>query len=226
MKIECDQAEELLAAFALERLDREEEEAMTEHLASCRRHDAGLAAFRAVVSALPLSAEELSPPPRLKASLLDAFDREVAGRALRRHATRPPLPRRVLASPAFAYALAAVLAVIAVGLGAWNISLREREAPAVVRVFNQGGMSMRLVYLREEQVAVLEVNMPALRADQTYQAWKVPKSGAPVSLGLLGNRGTFAFSASLDDATAVAISVEPAPGSLQPTTTPVIVQEF
>jgi anti-sigma-K factor RskA len=179
-----------------------------------------------------LAADEEQPPARLRSNLLAAFDREAA-------AVRPP-PRpmtppsraagffgRLWRQPAFAYGLAAALAAVALGLGAWNVSLQSRDEPALVRVFSQDGTTVRVLYIRDEQVAVLEVDMPALRPDQTYQAWKLPEGeGPPVSLGLLSNQGTFAFSADLDDARAIAISVEPAQGSAQPTTTPVVLQEL
>jgi anti-sigma-K factor RskA len=232
MSISCEEAQDLLAAYAMDRLDGEDGEAMSEHVSSCRRHDEELAELRAIAGALVLAAEEEEPPARLRANLLAAFDEEASVTTWPRPAApgRAPAPglfERIWRRPAFAYGIAAALAVVALGLGVWNVSLQSRSEPAVVRVFNQGGLTMRVVYLRDEQVAVLEVNMPALQPDQTYQAWKVPEGqGAPVSLGLLSNHGTFAFSTDLDDTRAIAISVEPAGGSPQPTTTPVVLQEL
>jgi len=66
-------------------------------------------------------------------------------------------------------------------------------------------------------VAVFDFALPPLPANQTYQAWQIA-GGTPVSLGLMsGNAGIAAFEVDLSNASAVAISVEPAGGSTQPT---------
>lgn len=222
MTITCEAASDLLAAYALKRLDREDRQSMQEHLAGCRKHDAELADYEAISRALPMTVEDLRPPPRLRAGLLAEFDRAAPAA----YPARASSLRRVWASPGFAYALAAALAVIAIGLAVWNVSLRSDEEPVLVLAFEQGSTAMRIFYLRDERIAILDVDMPALSASQTYQAWLIPAEGVPVSMGVLGNRGTFAFHADLQGAKAIAISVEPAGGSPQPTTTPIIIEEL
>ncbi len=64
--------------------------------------------------------------------------------------------------------------------------------------------------------------LPPLANDKTYQLWVI-ENGQPVSLGILGRApdvSTFTIAA---DADAIAISVEPATGSVAPSTTPVAV---
>ena len=229
MTIECEEAVELLAAYAMNRLEREEQAAVSEHLASCRLHDAELAELRALIAALPLDVNNVAPPARLRSSLLSAFDREIAPAHKPAAPARQPragVLGRLWRSPRFAYALAAVLAAISIGLAVWNVSLQSGREDLLVRTYDQGGMTLRVIYLEAEEVAILEVSMPALRPDQTYQAWKIPESGAPISLGVLESQGAFAFDTSLEGIKAIAISVEPSGGSLQPTTTPVVVQEL
>ena len=229
MTIECEEAVELLAAYAMNRLEREEQAAVSEHLASCRLHDAELAELRALVAGLPLDVDDVAPPARLRSSILAAFDGEI------RRADKPAAPARqpragvlgrLWRSPRFAYALAAVLAAISIGLVVWNVSLQSGREDLLVRTYDRGGMTLLVIYLQDEKVAILEVSMPALRPDQTYQAWKIPESGAPISLGVLESQGAFAFDTSLEGIKAIAISVEPLGGSLQPTTAPVVVQEL
>ncbi len=58
---------------------------------------------------------------------------------------------------------------------------------------------------------------------KTYQMWFVPPQGAPVSAGLLSGTAPVLLEGGGQDAAAVALSVEPAGGSPQPTTTPVLV---
>jgi anti-sigma-K factor RskA len=225
--MQCEEVDELLAAFAMNRLDREEDAALAAHLRECSRHDTDLAELRAVVSALPYVAEELAPPPGLKTSLLEAFDNEVAASQgeSRPGEARAGFWQRLWRAPQLGYALAAGLAVVAIGLAAWNLSL-QGDDDLVVTSYQQGSMNLRVLYLPDEGIAVFEVSMPPLSAGRTYQAWKITEGGAAVSLGVLSNQGTFAFESDLSDATAIAISVEPSGGSPQPTSDPVVVSEL
>jgi anti-sigma-K factor RskA len=85
---------------------------------------------------------------------------------------------------------------------------------------------MKVIYLPDDDVVVLDVNLPDAPPNSVYQAWQI-SDGQPVSLGLLeANQGATAFAANLGNATAVAISVEPPGGSQAPTTTPILVSEF
>ena len=69
---------------------------------------------------------------------------------------------------------------------------------------------------------VRDTNLPELPVGQTYQLWYID-NGVPVSSGLLGRSPKVsAFGARLD-VDAIAISVEPASGSVSPTTTPIAV---
>ena len=228
MNITCEQADEMLAAFAMSRLDREDEAAVTEHLSSCRQHDIELVEFRAVASALPLAADPTRPPEHLRARLMQAFDAQAAPRQAAGQ------PREKGASwldwfwrrPQLGYGLAAALLVAVIGLAAWGMTSGSGDNGVTVKTYQQGGMTLRVLYLKDQQVAVVDVDMPALAGDKTYQAWKINDAGTAVSLGLIGDRGAFAFHTDLSDAKAIAISVEPPGGSAQPTTTPVIVEEL
>jgi anti-sigma-K factor RskA len=221
--ISCETANEMLAAFSMNSLERQEHGEVVEHLDGCRLHDTDLAELRAVVAALPLSVDEVAPPSRLRSRLLSEFDRD-SGRSPGTFAGTRGRSASWLRPP-FGYALAAVLALVALGMGAWNLSLRSGEE-VTVHTIEQNGMEMRVLYLKNEGVAVLEVVLPAVASDRTYQAWRIPDQGAPESLGVIHNQGAFAFHTSLEGAKAIAISVEPLGGSAQPTTTPVLVQEL
>ncbi len=86
-------------------------------------------------------------------------------------------------------------------------------------------MHLRVHYLPSEKVAVFDLDLPQLGANQSYQAWQITGSG-PVSLGVVAYRGTTAVQADLSGASALALSVEPAGGSRAPTTTPILVSDF
>ena len=108
------------------------------------------------------------------------------------------------------------------GLVAWNLSLRGGKEGPLVREARAGNGRLTVIYLQDQHLAVLDFDLPPPGGDRTYQAWRVPPGGAPVSLGLLGARSPTAFRADLSLADTVAISVEPPGGSNQPTTTPLI----
>lgn len=62
-------------------------------------------------------------------------------------------------------------------------------------------------------------------AGRAYQAWGIFEDG-PLSLGVVWATGAIAFRADLTDASAVAITEEPAGGSPQPTSDPLVVAEL
>ena len=139
---------------------------------------------------------------------------------------RRPWTRRLPAG--FGYGLAAALAVIALGLGAWNLSLQDDDEGRVIQSAAQSdGARLQVVYVPEQTLALLDVSLPPLPAGQVYQAWQLSPQGSPVSLGVLARSdGPNAFRADLSGASAVAISVEPFGGSVQPTTTPLLVSKL
>jgi anti-sigma-K factor RskA len=78
-------------------------------------------------------------------------------------------------------------------------------------------MRLDVTYLPDRKLAVVNFDMPAPASGRTYQAWSII-DGKPVSLGVLSqNSGTVTFSADLNKASAVAISIEPLGGSPAPT---------
>jgi anti-sigma-K factor RskA len=92
----------------------------------------------------------------------------------------------------------------------------QGEARAVLHVLEDGLITM--------EAAGLE----PLTSDQTYQVWGI-ESGRPTSLGLLGpapdGEALGAVRADLSSVDSLAVTVEPAGGSAQPTTTPVLEAE-
>ncbi len=236
----CDDAAESLAAYALDALQRADRFAMVEHLAECRAHDEDLVAFRMVAGRLPLLAvadEAAAPPQGLRSSLLDAFDREVASSASVEAPTPivaapvavapdpvEALPARpkagilaIFRQPSLAYGMAAALLIAVVSLAAWNISLQSDGENMLRTAAIESGMSLDVEYYEDQQVAILNIDMPPPGAGQVYQAWMIT-DGKPVSLGVVpGSQGRVAFATDMHGASAVALSLEPAGGSQAPT---------
>jgi anti-sigma-K factor RskA len=230
----CAEIADLLPAYVLDAMDGDERCALMEHLAECRLHDADLQTERQAALRLVEAVPPVPPPVRLRASLLDAFDKEVAGGATQTEPVPMSLPERrkpflhVLRAPAFAYSMAASLLILAVALGAWGVSRGGDAGEGGVRLAASRTNDTRLdvTYLPDRNLAVLNFDLPTAPTGRTYQAWSIV-DGKPVSLGVISqNSGTVTFAADLDKAQAVAISVEPLGGSQQPTTTPILVSQF
>ena len=69
----CEQAEELLGAYAVDALDAEEAAAFRAHIASCSNHASAAAELRAVAARLPELAGERDAPVALRSRVLDAI---------------------------------------------------------------------------------------------------------------------------------------------------------
>lgn len=95
--------------------------------------------------------------------------------------------------------------------------LAARDVKAVPGTFIHGG-SGKVVYSRSAGVSMLlAADLPALNDDQVYEAWTI--KGAPVKAGTFDANGQTALrlpDAALE-AESVAVTVEPAGGSDQPT---------
>jgi anti-sigma-K factor RskA len=79
-------------------------------------------------------------------------------------------------------------------------------------------------------VVLMAAHLPTLQADQTFELWLIPAQGKPVPAGTFqGNEDStavYVHPGPVDNAAAVAVTVEPKGGSPQPTATPFIVTKL
>ena len=219
----CREVDEQLAAYASHALDEAETCAVANHLAECRRHDGELIAMRADFDRIATSVQPVEPPARLRESLLAAFDEALGAPQPVPIRAAPARPKSFFSTSGFAYAIAAAMLALAVGVGAWGLSRDGGNEDIIVAQSSTGDASMQVTYVPDQKVAVMEVDLPPLPAGRVYQAWRID-GGTPVSLGLVQtNTGSVAMVGDLEGATAVALSVEPAGGSPAPTTNPILI---
>jgi len=229
----CEEVEELAGVYAFGALP-EARAAVAAHLASCDRHP-GMRELEALTASLALAAEEMEPPPALKSRLMEAIQADTRSS---KSATGIPIGaqgslfdaiRGWFASPRFGYGLSAALAVAVVGLLAWNITLQGSSSNHGVINFS-GTASGRLIYLQGEQLAVMDIHgLAPLSADKVYEVWAItPDSAIPIGLLTPTAAGNASLATSLNATSVaqVAVTIEPAPGSDQPTTPPVILGNF
>ncbi len=228
----------LSGAYALNAVSRDEAERFEEHLESC-------AACRAEVRELQAAAAQLAtgnalpPPASLKARVLAAADQvpQVPPRVptistVGGSRTRNRFPRLLLA------AAAAVVVMVAAGIGynevTQNSTPQGTLAAGVVRVFEapdarqatmetaNGGTVSVATSPSLQQMAVDTDELPELDAGQVYQLWAITDDAGAISAGVLDDPDSGAAMELPAEGVRVAITIEPAGGSEQPTDLPIM----
>jgi anti-sigma-K factor RskA len=234
-----DELNVLAGAYALDALEDDEREVFEEHLRSCAECAEEVRGLRTAAAELS-QLSEVSPPPQLRAAVLSAVARSRPLPPLVDN-TRggKVMPLRRDRARALWQGLAAACALIAIAVSGWGYSqhrdaqravnsrasvvqtlLNAPDVRASTTAMKQG--SGTVIYSRSEHKLVLiGRGMPALPPNQTYQLWMMPKSGNPISGGVFrtDQAGNVEVPASgdLDAVARMAVSVEPAGGSAQPT---------
>jgi anti-sigma-K factor RskA len=241
-----EEANDLLATYALDAVIGDEHEQIETHLLECPRCRADLDAYRDVAAAMGNSVEPL--PEGLWESISSHLPE-------RSDDVRPPMPRLVfsdgtLSEPAtgvrsrrsvlavvgaFAVAAAAVAAVLGIGLvRAENRADQEQvalgqatpsalvtafETPGhkVVNLTDSGRVKVAQFVMADGRGYLVSSKLRHLSADQTYQLWGVV-NGRSISLGLLGQAPEQSTFTLAGDMqpSQLGITIEPAGGSVVP----------
>jgi anti-sigma factor RsiW len=210
-----DALHELTAAYALDALDPADEAAYEEHLAHCTSCQEELAALSGVASALALAAGAADPPPALRGRILDA--------------ARAERPNVVPLRPRWSAPLAAAAAIAAcavVGLGVWNVVLHNRldQTHSALRGVPLHGATGSVVLGVNGRAALVLTDLSAAPKGRTYEAWVINgKSVVPAGLFPGGQKTVVVqLSSRVPHGAIVGVTVEPAGGSAQPTSQPII----
>jgi anti-sigma-K factor RskA len=206
----------LVAPYALDALDPQEEREFEEHLASCESCREELARLRETASSLAYAAPGPAPPVALKERILEQA-----------RAERPnvvSLPRRRSWTAPLA-AAAAVAAAAAIALGVWGAT-RPSGNDAFAAVLAQPGSTLvplgdrGAVALAPDGSAAIAWSGPHAPAGKTYEAW-VMRNGTAQRAGLLSGRSTLRIKRPVGKGAVVAVTLERAGGVDQPTTPPI-----
>ena len=229
---------ELTAGYALDALDSDERSAYEAHLSHCEQCQQELTSFWTTTEALAVAASGPEPSLALRERILADVRAEPLQNVV------PFESRRRRATPVLG-AVAAIAAVVALGIGLWGSNLSsELDETRSALVQQQTAASIlanpdsRTVALRpgvqergrlvldEDGQAVLVVDgLEPAPAGKTYQLWIVPEGGAPESAGLFpGTDGleVLPLDGTVDTGEIVAVTVEPAGGVDAPTTQPIV----
>lgn len=244
----CDEAEELLAAYALDALPPDDAERMRHHLATCGQHARALAELRKTAASLAFASTPSEAPAALRARIVSAAaaspQHAPAGPGAEgAHAAAASRPQQGTARDVrrwprarLSWAPLAAAAAVIIALAVWNVSLMrsgddgELAVHGPVRLAQVEGDGVRagfVAYFPETGQALFVADgLPPLDPrESTYQLWAIV-DGEAESLGLLGapDSGGVATTVKLDDpdGLVLAVTVEPAGGSQQPTSDPVV----
>ena len=219
-RLSCDEVAELTGGYALDALSPEERHAVEAHVDECQLHEE-ISQLRLAAASVALSVDEVAPPSGLRDRVLAipdagvvAFEAEPAASGLLEFIRRP----------AVAYGFAAALAAFAllVGLAIGNSTGGDGDTQVVAVSGSAGGGEHRLVYSADDDFAVLSIRgLPDLDVSFVYQVWLIRDAGAVEGVGLFSTQNgaaDVALSLSLEAGDVIAVTVEPAGGSPQPTT--------
>jgi anti-sigma-K factor RskA len=237
----------LTGGYALDALPDDERADFEKHLARCASCAEEVKGLRETAARLAM-ATAVTPPPQMRARVLAAaprtrqlppLSRTQRARAGGRTGWRRISPSRA-GLTAGVLALAAAVAFLLVTQLSTNSQLQQaqaanRQIAAVLAApdarlqtvpVTAGGTVTAVMSPGQEEAVVTTADLPSLSGSLVYQLWVMTSSGAARSAGLLTITGTGSTTPMLADGVQpgdrLGITVEPAGGTAQPTTTPVV----
>ncbi|MDQ6721150.1 MAG: anti-sigma factor [Candidatus Dormibacteraeota bacterium] len=192
---EHEELEASVAAWVLGAMDADEADAMRVHIEACPSCREAATRLRRAVGSLPLAAEEVAPPVRLRERVLSAaaVSRGSVAPPARAKEREPWRPSRVVPPakaprrPISIYAAAAaVLLALLVGVVAGDLVGRGMVRPpsstvarfTVVGHQDLGGAKATVIDLRSDGVALLDfTGLPSLQPGKVYEVWLITAGG-------------------------------------------------
>ncbi|MEP6761038.1 MAG: anti-sigma factor [Sporichthyaceae bacterium] len=226
----------LSGAYAIDALSGDEGDLFRTHLDACPACWQEVSELQAAAAQMG-SAEALAPPPDLKARIIASVEQQPQMPPRVRHLNRGSGRRPRIWFPRLMAAAAAAVLIAAAGVG--YLQIRDDATPGstlaagVVRVFEapdahhatvktaNGGKVSVATSPSLNRMAVDTDELPALKDGQVYQLWAVA-DGTFASAGLLEHPDRGAAMAMPAEGVKVAITIEPAGGSVKPSTAPII----
>lgn len=226
----CEELRPEYGAYSLGAAEDPEKHEITEHLErNCPECMAGVRSALATVVIMSGATKSIKPPRYLRSRVVAMV---TPGGARRGFLFWLP------------WVAAAVLAVVLVSVALpgrfrkpappvasearFNEMLSVLNDPATKDVsFGDPAARGRFFVSPSKGVVFIAAHLPKLDAGRTFEMWVIPANGKPIPAGTFNalddSTAVHTRFGPLQDATAMAISVEPSGGSQQPTTTPIIV---
>ena len=224
------------APYALDSLEPLERARFEAHLESCADCRAEVAGFSATAGRLGEALHQ-APPPMLR----DRLMAEIADTRQYRVLQSRPVGRLRRTLPRLAVAAAVLVGGFGAGgyvlehqraeteqqraevMSGQNVAistvLGASDADTQTKSFDGGGTMRMVSSVSNDSAVVVTSGMVAPEDGKVYQLWMIDDTG-PVSQGTFTTSGTMIMEG-VDDANRIAVTVEPAGGSEQPTSAPI-----
>jgi anti-sigma-K factor RskA len=239
VKVMPDDLHVLTGGYVLDAISEAEREEFERHLQNCPTCDAEVRGLRETAARLALACA-VTPPARMEQQVLAATYRTrqlpplPAGRPRRERRVQPERALRFPHRIAVLAAAASVAAAVALGITQLSAQhqLDHARDTAIARVVtapdarveaagtSAGGNVTVVTSAALREAVVSTSGMASLPSSRVYQVWVMSPSGAR-SAGLM--HGSSLLASSVRPGDRIGITVEPAGGTTQPTTTPVAV---
>ena len=231
----------LSGAYALDALEAgAERDRFARHMSRCQSCASEVGGFREVATALAFAATA-EPPPELRDRVLTAAARtRQLPPEVRTHA-RPRRTRSWVPWLSGVVATASIVVAVLFGFAqahtqqqlnqaqaenkAISLLLSSPQVTLLSRSTTKGGVATVVLAAARHQLVVVTNGLPALPAGKVYQLWLIGKTKI-VSAGLLpaatSGRTAPVLASGVVKGDTLGLTVEPAPGSAQPTTKPIL----
>ena len=229
--------EDDLAAYLLDALSADETREMERHIDGCPRCQERARWLQASVEMLPTAVEQLEPPAELRERLMQTVRAEAAAAGALDPPAVPARTRdrrgwlgRLLAVPRPALALSAILLAIGGGLVGYALGNGDGiDSTTVQAQVDPSASGARATLERDGDKGILRVSGLPQHSDKIYEVW-IARGEEVRPAGLFqvdrSGRGAAAIPTGLDEADQVMVSLEPAAGSAQPTSDPLVTAEI
>ncbi len=227
--------DDLKEAYALGALSEEERREVEDYLGKHPELHAEMDDLESTANLLALAPQEHEPSPKLRHDLLHRISSSSGATSAAVPSTRQATLSRLFGPGGLA--AAAALALVTIGMFAWNASLQEEnqtlqgelEGQQKSYALQSTGAAREVrgevVRLGDEQAVLVADNLPSAPEGKIYEAW-ILREDVPEPAGLFepNNAGAAAapLEGSIEGADAVAVTVEPSGGSSSPTSDPLM----
>ena len=236
--------EDLKEAYALGALPDDERATVEAYLALHPERQAEIDDMVGIAGLLALAPPEQEPSADLRRKVMQVVESEAAVP----RAAESPTSSWFGWLGGFRNVALGAAAVLVVGLLSWNVLLQadvqdlrgqveearsaneaqETREIALGGAWAEQGARAEVTALKDDRAILVVEDMPSMPEDRTGQVWVI-HDDKPQPSGLLdpsGNMAATAITTPLRGADAIAVTIEPAGGSDEPTSDPVLVREL
>jgi anti-sigma-K factor RskA len=233
----------LTAAYAVDALEGGERDRFERHLQRCPTCVSEVRGMQETATRLAVAVARV-PPAELKVAVMTSAARTRQHPPVVVDVSPAPEPRARW-RPRLAVTVAAVASAVVIALGVTlgvqrseldRARTQQREVAAALNAVGArivtdrtslGGTATMIVARRLDKMIFTTSGLPALTKARVYQLWLLTPSGSATSAGLLqqarDTRTAPVLAAGPPGGDQIAVTVEPAGGTAQPTTKPIVV---